>query len=157
MRRSGLFSSLLLILVGGSCAVFDQGEDPQEVGLLITNGTCDGDVCSPIRVRAFPDNQPHTPGGPWSIDLGVVTGRTACLMLPASQEARVTAAGTGETKTWSWSTARGTSLGADDSSEAWFFAHSTTPSFIPADAAGWSITLPGTGAAVPSGRCTPES
>ena len=157
MRRSALFSAFLLMLVGGACAVVDQGEDPHEVGLLITNGTCDGAVCSPIRVRAFPDNQPHTPGGPWSFDLGVISTRTACLALPASREFRVTAVPSGETTVWYWDTSKGVSLGAQDPAEQGFFAHSTTASFVPADAEGWSVSLPGTSAAVPSARCTPES
>jgi len=156
MRRFALFSSILLMLVGGSCAVLDQGEDPHEVGLLITNANCVGDVCTAVRVRAFPDNQPLTPGGRWSIDLGVVSARTACLVLPAYREFHVTGVPSGETRVWYWNTSKGVSLGAEDPSVPGFFAGSTTASFVPADAEGWSISLPGTSAAVPSAPCTPE-
>ena len=153
MRFAPGLSLALLLLTAASCSVLEDSE-PQEIGLLVTNTTCAGDVCTPIRVRAFPDNQPLWPGGPWSIDLGVVSTRTACLKLPATSEAHLNRGEEGS-RTWYWTTARGTSLGSQDPGDGWPWASSSTPSFVPADAEGWRVSLPGDGAPVPSGPCTP--
>ena len=58
----------LLIAGAPACSVFD--EAPRPVSLLVTNATCNPGPCTAIRVLAFPDDQPRTPGGLWSLDLG---------------------------------------------------------------------------------------
>jgi len=52
------------------------------VTLLVTNGTCQGGHCDSLRVLDFPSNQPLTPGGYWSLDLGLITASEACFTLP---------------------------------------------------------------------------
>jgi hypothetical protein len=71
--------------------------------LRVTNGTCGGGHCDSIAVLAFPDNQPRTPGGYWSVLLGTVTGSAACFTLPPS--ATFTVSGPSSTTVFTWTPA----------------------------------------------------
>ena len=111
------------------------------ITLLVTNGTCNAGSCAPLEILGFPDNQPRTPGGLWSIDLGPLTERAACVTLPLS--ARFLVIGGADTTTFLWTTALPLSLGAQPPSVSRIFASPSTGSFVPAAAAGWRVTLPG--------------
>lgn len=70
---------------------------PDEVMLLVTNGSCATGPCSALRILGFPSDQPRTPGGFWSIDLGLLTGPSVCLRLPLSRDFTITEVSTGKT------------------------------------------------------------
>lgn len=127
---------------------------PPRVTLLVTNATCATGTCSPLEVRAFPENQPRTPGGPWSLEVGVVDGGSACLLLPAADTFRVTNGDTGETTTFEWTSERALSLGVLEPGSSAFQAVPSTDMFVPASADGWSVTLPD-GAVAPAEACEP--
>ena len=111
------------------------------VTLLVTNATCSAGSCSPLEILGFPDNQPQTPGGLWSIDLGLLTGPGACVTLPLS--AKFLIIGGADTTTYLWTTALPLSLSVQPLSASRIFASPGTSSFVPAAAAGWRATLPG--------------
>lgn len=125
------------------------------VRLFVDNATCATGSCSPIRILGFPDNQPRTPGGFWSIDLGVIRGASACFTLPKSREFRVTAYPSGQTTTISWTPSLPLSLAAEPDTASIILASPTTPSFLPASSRGWNIRLPGSGGASTAAPCTP--
>ena len=128
-------------------------ETPPPVHLLVTNVTCSPGPCTAIRVLAFPDNQPHTPGGLWSLDLGTVASASACLTIPAGAKFDVT--GPEGTTTYRWTTDRPVSLGALLPSQNPLQATPTTASFVPTSAGGWAVALPDTAPAAPVESCTP--
>ncbi len=66
------------------------------VTLLVTNATCTAGACDSVRILAFPSNQPNTPGGPWSVDLGVMTTPQKCFALPPSAKFYVIAPESGQ-------------------------------------------------------------
>jgi hypothetical protein len=146
--------ALRFLLVAG-LACTSTLEPRPDITLLVTNGTCSpaGDQCQPLRVLAFPHNQPQppVPSGFWKFDLGVVTGPTACLTLPLSKEFVVT--GPSSSQTWGWNTAQGVSLGAVLESESTFPAVPSTEEFVPAGERGWAVTLPGAGRLSPTPGC----
>ena len=111
------------------------------VTLLVTNATCLAGPCDSLRVLAFPSDQPNNPAGPWSLDLGVITTSQECIVLPSSA--------------LPWTNLVPLSLGAQPPSASLLFAFPTTTAFIPANAAGWSITFPRDSVATPSPSCTP--
>jgi hypothetical protein len=119
------------------------------VTLLVTNGTCLAGHCDSLRVLAFPSDLPETPGGPWVFDLGVMTTSQECFVLPPSANFYV------NTTTFTWTTLVPLSLRAQPPSAHVLFASPTTSAFIPANAAGWSITFPKDSVAAPSPSCTP--
>lgn len=141
----------LLIAGAAACAGLDQAAQP--VHVLVTNATCSSGQCTAIRVRAFPDNQPHTPGGLWSLDLGTVSSASACLTIPATAKFEVT--GPEGTTTYRWTTDRPLSLGALLPSESALQAAPSTTSFVPSSADGWAVTLPTAASASPTKACTP--
>jgi len=106
-------------------------------------------------VLAFPQNQPLTPGGAWSIDLGVVTGATGCLALPATANFRVTDAGSGAVTVTTWTSGDSLALAPWSPNEARFTAGPTTSFFVVGSAGSWSVTLPGSAAPVPAQGCEP--
>ena len=75
------------------------------VTLLVTNGTCLAGHCDSLRVLAFPSDLPNTPGGPWKLDLGVMTTSQECFVLPPSANFYV------NTTTFTWTTLVPLSLG----------------------------------------------
>ena len=128
------------------------------VTLLVVNGTCQGGHCDSLRVLGFPGNQPLTPGGFWSLDLGLITASEACFTLPrtaAFHVIEVRPDGTRDTTTFTWTSAKSLALGAQPPSSSQFQANPSTGGFVPASAAGWQITVPGGSQATPSSACTP--
>jgi hypothetical protein len=115
------------------------------ITVRVANGTCSLTACDSLEVLAFPSNQPHTPGGFWSIDLGVLTTSQRCFTLPPSAKFRVIGVnpdGTRDTTTFTWTTADPVSLGVQAPSGFRTQASPSTTAFVPAVSPGWRITLP---------------
>ena len=89
----GLTGATLSVLCLGAIACSSSVEPSQSVTLQVTNQTCSPGPCAPLQILAFPSNQPKTPGGFWSLDLGVVTAASACLTIPANATFRVSGSG----------------------------------------------------------------
>jgi hypothetical protein len=150
-----LLTPLLLATAACTSTVEPMVGPRSDVTLLVTNSTCDAGQCTPIHILGFPDNQPGTPGGAWSIDLGLLTGLSVCLTLPASREFHVTEYPSGAVTIFKWSTAQGFALGSQQSSESPLMATPSTGEFVPASESAWSVTLPGTGPVSPASTCIP--
>jgi len=125
------------------------------ITLLVTNGTCRFDVCDTVRVLGFPAGQPLTPGGYWSLDLGLVAGPSACLTLPPSAEFHVIDASNADTTTVTWTTSDSLSLGSQPAGAPLLFATPSMTGFVPERAEGWRVTLPGGPGVVPASACMP--
>ena len=131
---------------------------PAAVTVLVTNGTCADAHCDSLRVLAFPSNQPRTPAGFWSLDLGVLAGRQGCFTLPPSATFRVIGVNpdsSRDTTTFDWTPARAVSLGSQAPSDSRFWASPSTIEFQPDHATGWRITLPGDSSVVAAAPCAP--
>lgn len=122
-----------------------------EVTLAVSNTTCLSGVCRAIQVRAYPAEQPSTPGGLWSIEVGVVSGAAACLVLPTSGTFKV---GDAEGVTYEWTLQDSVALGAIEESTPLGGRKPSTNYFVPASASGWTVGLPGAAAVVASGACS---
>jgi hypothetical protein len=150
MRATAAWISLLLGALGCSSTV----QPRAGVTLLITNATCETGQCAPVQILGFPSNQPHTPGGFWSLDLGIVSAPSACLTLPPTATFRVIDASTGATTTYMWTTAERLSLGALQPPASRIQATPSTSAFVPASAPGWSVTLPASSPVSPRQPCS---
>jgi hypothetical protein len=144
---------LLLLLAAAACSTTTEPLPP--VTLIVRNATCDVGPCTPLQILGFPDNQPLTPGGPWTIDLGVVTGPVGCITLPPSATFRVTNISTGATKTYDWTVRVPLALAAQPNPADRIRAQPTTGTFLPAAASGWSVQFPGNGAVATAPACSP--
>ncbi|HWG53762.1 MAG TPA: hypothetical protein VN677_10750 [Gemmatimonadaceae bacterium] len=128
------------------------------VTLLVANASCQSGHCDAFDVLAFPSNQPSTPGGFWSLDLGPITTAQQCFTLPPTAQFRVIGQhsnGTADTVTYTWTDASSLSLGAMTPSQPRLQAQPVTSAFVPATAAGWAITIPSGTQATPAAACTP--
>ena len=147
-------AAAVAVLAGLACS---STLDPRSgITLLATNSTCLTGRCDSLEVLAFPSNQPRTPGGFWSVDLGLLTTPEACFTLPPSATFRVigvNADGSRDTTTFTWTSAEPLSLGVQAPSGFRTQASPTTIAFVPANAAGWSITFPTGSRASPSPAC----
>lgn len=146
----------LIVFAALSCS--SSVEPRPGVTLLVTNGTCEGGHCDSLRVLGFPSNQPRTPGGMWSLDLGLITTAQACFTLPRTAVFRVIGVRDGretDTTSFLWTTMAPLSLGSRPPSSSWIGASPSTHTFVPADAAGWQITVPGGAQPKSSSACTP--
>lgn len=154
MRR---FSSIVLALCTVACAK-DVVGPRSGVTLLVTNGTCVAGHCDSLRVLAFPSNQPITPGGYWSLDLGLLTTSQTCFTLPPSANFYIISApvrSSADTTTITWTSGMPLSLGVLSPSSSTIQATPATAAFVPANAAGWSITFPTGSRVTSSSTCTP--
>lgn len=152
MRTTSL---ALLVFAAASCS--SSVEPRSGVTLLVTNGTCGPQGCDPLEVLAFPSGGPATPGGLWSVDLGLITASQACFTLPASATFRIIGMhedGTADTSITTWTSAKPLSLGALPPSQSPIVAGPSTTTFVPADAAGWRVTFPTGSQATPNAACT---
>lgn len=147
-------SKLLLVLFALATGCSSTLEPRDDVVLLVTNGTCEPGPCSSLRILEFPSDQPHTPGGHWSIDLGLLTGPSVCLTLPAAREFTMTEVPSGRKTVHRWTTAEALSLGAQPPSEQQMLATPSIGEFVPASRLAWSVTFPGTADASPSTPCS---
>lgn len=131
---------------------------PGDVTLQVTNGTCRVASCDTLEVLAFPSTQPNTPGGLWSISLGLVGGPVACLSIPPSATFRIIGwheDGTSDTTKIVWTRHLALSLGAQPPSWSRLQAAPSAGAFVPAEAPGWKITFPGGSEALPAAACRP--
>lgn len=139
---------LAALLIAGflpACQSNDTGNTSAPT-LLVTNATCQSGHCDSLEILAFPSNRPRTPGGLWSIDLGLMTGPQSCVTLPPSATFRVAgpdSTGVVRSVTYTWTPALSLSLGAIAPADGRLDANPTTAEFLPASAAGWRVTLPG--------------
>jgi hypothetical protein len=150
MKSSTLVS--LLLLAGSGCS--STGPLPT-VTLLVTNTTCDTGPCTPLQILGFPGIQPQTPAGLWSIDLGTVSGPSACFVLPPADTASVTDVGTGRTSYYVWTVEDALALGSEADPNDRFRAQPSTQPFVPVDSRGWSAEFPGGTAVSTTHPCTP--
>lgn len=148
----------LSLIVVATLACSSSLEPRSGVTLLVTNGTCQAGHCDSLRVLGFPSNQPNTPGGEWSLDLGLITTSQACFTLPPTAVFYVIGVredGGADTTSFSWTNAKSLSLGTLSPSSSRISASPSTTSFVPADAAGWQITVPGGSQPTSSSACAP--
>ena len=140
------------------------------VPLLVVNSTCVDGHCDSLRVIGFPSGGPTLTVN-WMVELGTVTGPSACLMIPPLATYRaISAAPTdstadslvysadskADTIVYEWTPARTMWLGAvTPTSPPWPFWPASTAAFVPARANGWSVALPDSAAVVPAMPCTP--
>lgn len=141
----------LLILAGGCRDV--TSANPAAATLLVSNATCASGACTAYHVLAFPVNQPETPGGYWSLDLGTLTTASACVTIPASASFTITDVSTGARTVLRWTTANGVSMGLVAAGDSRIMAAPSTGTFVPARAAGWHVALPGTATPTPAAPC----
>jgi len=153
LRRPGLGFLLGALLFAMACSSSTEPQGP--ITLLVTNATCDPGPCEALTVRGFPEEQPHTPGGLWSIEVGTVAAPFACLTLPPSGEFHVTNADTGATTTYTWTLADPIALGTVATGASALMATPSTGEFVPSSAPGWRVTLPGGTTVAPDVACTP--
>lgn len=140
--------TLLVLVVACACTSAMEPEPPPSTTLLVTNATCGTGECSSFQVRGIWAHQPvATPGGPWAMDLGTVSSASVCLTLPSVDTFRVN--GT----PYIWTSRDSLTLGILQPGEPGIPATSSTAAFVPANSAGWSITLPGGAAVTPANAC----
>src|SRR5487761_1964022 len=104
-----------IVLAAGVMACAKDVVGPRAgVTLLVTNGPCAAGHCDSLRVLAFPSNQPLTPGGYWSLDLGVMSTSQECFTLPPTAHFYVIAEparSSADTTTFTWTSGMPLSLG----------------------------------------------
>jgi len=153
---SGVRAVPLLLLAALACS---SPVGPRSgVTLLVTNGTCIAGSCTPLEILGFPSYGPLTPGGPWSVDLGLLTAPSVCLTFPSSATFRVIAVSSDGTKAdttvYRWTPADALSLGTKPAGGSFLSAVANTSPFVPATAAGWGATLPNGSEAFPRQTCS---
>lgn len=156
IRLRSLTAVPLTLLTALSCS--SPSAPHGAITLNVSNGTCSLGRCGAQQVLAFPGNQPHTPGGFWSLDLGTVTGSSLCVTIPAADTFRIIgtlSTGAVDTALVVWTGAMPVSLGVQDIAGDRFMATPTTSGFVPDQAGGWSIRLPQDTVAQPAQACTP--
>ncbi len=153
-RVLGTVSVLLFAVASCSSTL----EPRSGVTLLVSNETCQAGHCDSLEVLAFPGEQPDTPGGYWSIDLGRITTPQACFTLPVTATFSVIGNrenGAVDTTTFTWNDAQALSLGTVPPAPTRLFANPSTNAFRPASAAGWRVTLPAETQVTSSSACAP--
>src|SRR4051812_30391083 len=111
MQLTRIFAPVLFAALACNSSTVDSAATGA-VTIKVTNTTCASDSCAPLHILAFPDKQPITPGGYWSLDLGVVSTRSACLTLPDHAEFTVSGPSASDKVTYTWTSADAVSLGA---------------------------------------------
>ena len=152
-RRWGPALALVALLPSVGCSVLEP--DHAQPTLLVYNATCDPGPCVPLSVYGFPADQPHTPGGFWTISLGMAFGQFTCFELPSKQDFGVQNASTGQTTVYTWTSADPVSLGSTFAYESHFAEAPVTPEFLPSKAEGWRVTLPDGGDVLEDNACAP--
>lgn len=144
-----------------ACSLVACAKDPvgprSGITLLVTNATCVAGACDSVRILAFPSNQPDTPAGLWSVDLGVMTTQQKCFILPPSAKFYVIEEpgnGASDTTTFVWTTRIPVSIGAQAPGANFLFASPTTTAFTPTSAAGWAVALPTDSSVTAGAPCT---
>lgn len=146
----------LVVFAGASCS--STVEPRSGVTVLVTNETCEAGACGSLEVLAFPGRQPNTPGGLWSIDLGTITTSQACFEIPPSSTFRIVGVndnGATDTTTITWTNDESLALGTYPPPVSRLDAAPTTTAFVPANAAGWSVSLPSGSLTAQPSACSP--
>ena len=150
LRFSGAAEILLLAALACSSSL----EPRAGVTLHVMNGTCTPGPCMALEILGFPNNQPHTPGGPWWLNLGTMIGPDVCVTIPDTASFLVIGPQADTTK-YVWTNAMALTVGAAVPEFSVPSVAPTTPSFVPALSSGWQITLPGQVRVTASSTCTP--
>jgi hypothetical protein len=149
--KATLASNAALLISLAGCS---EGTGPVlPLKLSVTNTTCATGPCASFEVLAFPQNQPRTPAGSWSLDLGAVTGPSACLTIPASATFTIMDAGTGDKTVVRWTTEQRVSIGLITASQSRLQASPSTGTCVAARAVAWKVALPGNTTPVPGRGC----
>jgi hypothetical protein len=151
---AALLSPLALTLACTSTT--DVDESGPLPSILLTNGTCSSGTCTPLEIRAFPSNQPRTPGGYWSIELGTVSQEYACLKLHRADTFRVIGQRVNarpDTTYFIWKVGDTISLGMLEPGASALLARPETEPFVPKGGSGWSVILPGDKTVSPAEVC----
>jgi hypothetical protein len=114
---------------------------PRRVPLFVVNTTCTPGPCQAVRILAYPWSHVHSPGGLWKIDLGTITTRTTCLMIPATSMFRMMM-WSGVTDTTFWTTRDSMALGTRPPGAEILSATPSTEYFVPQNARAWRVALP---------------
>jgi hypothetical protein len=146
MSRSTLVVCVALSTLLCGCRQDTAPRIPAPAKLFVLNSACASGACTALRVLAFPANQPHTPGGYWSLDLGTVATGSACLTIPATADFNIVDVGTGATTELTWTTAEKLSIGSLTLGQSTLMASPSTNAFVPAEEEGWTVALPGNAA-----------
>jgi len=155
-RRLGTRVEACLALLLTSCVAWSSlGGQSAKVPLLVTNATCITGTCQPVRVLAFPQNQPRTPGGLWSIELGTLSTASACFAIPPESKFLIVDATTHDTVVVRWTSRDSLALGTLAPGEPSLPAQPSTGYFVPQHKRGWSIALPGKLNPHPARPCKP--
>src|SRR5690349_19692356 len=85
---------------------------PRSVPLMVTNTTCTPGPCQAIRILAFPQHQPRTPAGWWSLDLGTVTTPSACVRIPPTAHFTINDVSNGTSVVVPWTSRESLALGS---------------------------------------------
>jgi hypothetical protein len=141
------------LLVASVAACSSTTAPPPPVSLLVQNTACAAAGCDTVYVVGVPNKQPNTPGGPWLFDLGVVTGQSACLSIPASKVFRIIEQPSGHETRIVWTTADTLTLGFARRPWTRTDAVPETPGFSPAAATGWSVVYPTDSVPTPAASC----
>lgn len=149
--RTVVLAALVPLL---GCSIFESTDGSPT--LLVHNTTCDPGPCVPLVVYAFPEDQPQTPGGPWTIEVGWAFEAFTCLELPSKKDFRVQNADTGVITTVStWTLGDPLAIGSKFAYESSFAKAPSTATFRPSTSGGWRVTLPDGGAVLEDAACTP--
>lgn len=152
---SGRVVAVVGLVLGVALSCSSSLEPRSDVTLLVTNETCQAGQCDSVYVLGFPSKQVNTPGGPWYIELGVVTTPTACLTIPPTATFRIGTPENPNEQVILWSNGEPLTLGTESTMRVFLGSLSaSTAAFVPANAAGWAITLPSGSHATPAANCS---
>jgi len=137
-----IFAVASLAALGAGCSKFavDPSGDPP-LTLLVANTTCKAGQCTPLWIVAWPNiHAPSIPGG-WWISLGTATAPSTCKTFPPPGSF-VTVDASGARTRYPWTPSDTFTLTAQSLVDTGIGTLPTTTStFVPGDAPGWSVTF----------------
>jgi hypothetical protein len=150
-------SSALLLAVAAAWSPLAGQSD--SVRLLVTNSTCTPGPCQTVKVLAFPQNFPRTPGGRWRIELGTLSTASACFAIPPESKFLMVEQhpnGVEDTSFVRWTSRDSLALGTLAPDENWAAVGPSTGYFVPQRRRGWRVALPGVVEPEPARPCRPQ-
>ena len=154
MSRLALALMSTVVAIGAAACSSSSVAPLGPVTVLVHNSTCDTGACVPIRVLAFPANQPETPGGMWSLNLGSLATASGCFELPPSAVFTVSGPEGVEAR-YEWTPTQRISLGISPAGASALQASPSTDNFVPAASHGWSVNLPSGASLERAPECKP--